>query len=207
MSDTAGTSLHAMIDALDAIVCGQLWQQGRPNASFGEFAVALPPAGLGVRSVRPAKLLRHALLASGHFAQWTELLERVRRKPGRPPKTLANDEGFERFYTIPTAATARDRLLLALKHRHPHQFAAVCALECSPREAAIRAGLIKVAPSRYGGVCNIVAAASLKERAQGRLLCDLFNVMSPNAQCALIARVLEPRLGFGLAQRWRRPEG
>jgi hypothetical protein len=207
LSDTAGMSWHTLMDALDAIVCGQLWQEGRPYASFGEFAVELPPAGLGIRSVRPAKLLRHALLAADHFAQWTEVLERIVRRPGRPRNTLANDEGFERFYTIPTAATARDRLLLALKRRHPHHFAAVCALECSTREAAIRAGFIKVGPSRYGGACNIAAAASLKERAQGRLLCDLFNVMSPNAQCALIARVLEPRLGFGLAQRWRRPEG
>ena len=48
-------------------------------------------------------------------------------------------------------------------------------------------------------------AARLKERAQGRLLCELFNVMSPNAQC-LIARALEPRLGFGLTQRWRGAE-
>lgn len=207
LSDTAGMSLTALVDALDAIVCGQLWQEDRPYRSFGDLAVAPPPAGLGVRSLRPVKLLRYALLANGHFAEWTDLLERVVRKPGRPPKTLANDEGFERFYTVPTAATARDRLLLALKRHHAEHFATVCALEYSPREAAIRAGLIRVGPSRYGGACNIVVAANLKERAQGKLLCDLFTVMSPNAQCTLIARVLEPRLGFGLAQRWRGREG
>jgi hypothetical protein len=206
LSDTAGMSLQTMTDALDEIVSGVLWREGGPHASFGDFAVALPPAGLGVRSERPAKLLRHALLVGGHFAEWTDVLERVVRRPGRPHKTLANDEGFERFYTVPTAATTRDRLLLALKNLHPEQFAAVCAFECSPREAAIRAGVIKLSPSRYGGACNIVAAAGLPERAQGRLLCDLFKVMSPSAQCTLIARMLEPRLGFGLAQRWRGDE-
>jgi hypothetical protein len=58
------------------------------------------------------KLLRHALLAGGYFAQWTDVLERTARERGRPRKKLANDEDFERFYTVPTASTARDRLLL-----------------------------------------------------------------------------------------------
>jgi hypothetical protein len=195
-----------LLDALDAILGQGLWQAGGRFDTFAEFAITQQPAGLGVRSSAPLKLLRYALLANGHFASWTELLERVVREPGRPPKKLVNDEGFERFYAVPTATTARDRLLLRLKRHHPEQFAAVCALECSPREAAIRAGLIRVGPSRYGGACDIVAAARLKERAQGRLLCELFNVMSPNAQCTLIARALEPRLGFGLAQRWRGAE-
>src|SRR5262245_59391371 len=195
-----------LLAGLDAILDEALWRVGGKFDTFAEFAIAQQPAGLGVRSSPALKLLRYALLANGHFASWTELLERVVREPGRPPKKLVNDEGFERFYTVPTATTARDRLLLGLKRHHPEHFAAVCTLECSPREAAIRAGLIKAGRSLYGGACNIVAAASLKERAQGRLLCDLFNVMSPNAQCTLIARVLEPRLGFGLAQRWRNVE-
>ena len=77
-------SLDTMIDALDAIVHEQLWQVGRPFESFAEFAIALPPAGLGVRSLPPLKLLRYALLANGYFAHWTELLERMAREPGRP---------------------------------------------------------------------------------------------------------------------------
>ena len=84
--------------------------------------------------------------------------------------------------TIPTAATARDRLLLALKRHHPEHFTAVCNLECSPREAGIRTGLIRVGGWHYGGVCDIAAASGLRERAQARLLCELFNVMAPNAQ-------------------------
>src|SRR5262245_51801484 len=97
LSDTAGMNLHTLMDALDAIICSDLWREGRPHASFGAFAVALPPEGLGVRSERPVKLLRHALLVGSHFAEWTDVLERVVRRPGRPQKTLANDEGFERF--------------------------------------------------------------------------------------------------------------
>jgi hypothetical protein len=75
------------------------------------------------------KLLRHALLAGGYFAQWTDVLERTARERGRPRKKLANDEDFERFYTVPTASTARDRLLLLLKRDHPEHFAEVCKLK------------------------------------------------------------------------------
>jgi hypothetical protein len=131
------------------------------------------------------------------------VLERIARERGRPRKNLANDEEFQRFYTVPTASTARHRLLLTLKRDHPEHFAEVCDLKVSPREAGIRVGLIKDSSWRYGGACNIAMAAALKQRAQGDLLCELFGVMSADAQCALIARVLEPRLGFGLAQRWR----
>ena len=125
------------------------------------------------------------------------------RMPGRPRKKLANDEGFERFYTVPTATTSRDRLLLALKRGHPEHFAAVCQLKCSPREAGIRAGLIKTGGWHYGGVCDISAAGALRERAQARLLCELFEAMAFNAQCTFIARQIERRLGAGLARRWR----
>jgi hypothetical protein len=203
LSASAPTSLTSITAALEAIIERGLWQLNKPFESFGDFAVALPPDGLGVRSLDPLRLLRHALLTAGYILQWTEVLERTVRPHGRPRKKLANDEDFEPFYTISTAATARDRLLLALKRDHPEHFAAVCALKLSPRAAALQAGVIAVGPSRYGGACNIVAAAALNKHAQGRLLCQLFQAMSRDAQCALIARTLEPRLGFGLAERWR----
>jgi hypothetical protein len=203
LSEYSDMSLHTMIDALDAIVREQLWQVGRPFESFAEFAIAPPPTGLGVRSLPPLKMLRYALLANGNFAHWTDLLERTAREPGRPTKKLVNDEGFERFYTISTASTARDRLLLALKRHHPEHFAAVCDLECSPREAGIRAGLIRPHRWYYGGVCDIAAAGALREKAQAKLMSELFKVMAPNAQSTFIAREIEPRLDAGLAQRWR----
>lgn len=207
LAHSAQVRLDTILEALDAILGEELWQSGGKFASFAEFAIAQKPAGLGVRALPPLKLLRYALLAQGHFAPWTELLERVAREPGRPPKKLANDESFERFYTVPTATTARDRLLLVLKRHHPQHFAAVCDLECSPREAGIRAGLIRVGSYYYGGVCDIAAAATLKERAQARLLCELFKVMVPSAQCTFIAREIEPLLEAGLARRWRENSG
>jgi hypothetical protein len=203
LSEYSDMSLHTMIDALNLVVREQLWQVGRGFDCFADFAIALPPDGLGVRSLPPLKMLRYALLANGNFAHWTELLERTAREPGRPTKKLVTDEGFARFYTIPTASTARDRLLLALKRSHPEHFSAVCSLECSPREAGIRAGLVKAGRWHYGGVCDITAAGALREHAQARLLCELFKVMAPNAQCTFIAREIEPRLDAGLAQRWR----
>jgi hypothetical protein len=145
-------------------------------------------------------LPRRFSLTAGYFAEWTEILERIARERGRPRKKLVNDEEFDRFYTVPTASTARDRLLLVLKRDYPEYFAEVCALKASPREAAIRAGLIKAGSWRYGGACDISRAAALKQRAQGNLLCELFEVMSADAQCALISRVLEPQ-----ARLWPRP--
>ena len=50
---------------------------------------------------------------------------------------------------------------------------------------------------------NIELAATLSERAKGHLLCDLFDAISIDDQCSLIARTLEPHLGFSLAQSWR----
>lgn len=203
LADASNPRWDAVLDALDEIVQQQLWREGRPFEGFAEFVTALAPDGLGVRSLRPLKFLRYALLSGGHFAAWTEVLEYVVRHPGRPRKTLVKDEGFQRFYALSTAATSVDRLLLALKRHHPDHFAAVCALECSPREAGLRAGLIRAGGWSYGGVCDIQAAAALRERAQAKLMCELFKVMGPNAQCTFIAREIEPRLQAGLAQQWR----
>ena len=172
LSATATMSLSSMTAALDAIVEGNLWQLGRPFESFGDFAVALPPVGLGVRSLEPLRLLRHSLLSAGYFAHWTEILERTARRRGRPRTKLVNDEDFEPFYTIPTASTAQDRLLLALKGNYPDHFAAVCELKKSPRAAAIEAGLITAGSSRYGGACNIKAGGR-SERARAGHDCSV----------------------------------
>ena len=61
LSDVATMSLSSMTTALDAIVEQDLWRQDRPFESFGDFAVALPPLGLGVRALAPLRVLRHAL--------------------------------------------------------------------------------------------------------------------------------------------------
>src|SRR5262245_40157259 len=56
LSGQVETTFHCMIDALDTIIREQLWRAATPFESFAEFAVALPPSGLGVRSLRPLKL-------------------------------------------------------------------------------------------------------------------------------------------------------
>ena len=86
LTATASTSLSSITAALEAIIEGSLWQLDKPFESFGDFAVALPPDGLGVRSLDPLRLLRHALLTAGYFHQWTEVLERTVRPRGRSQK-------------------------------------------------------------------------------------------------------------------------
>jgi hypothetical protein len=73
----------------------------------------------------------------------------------------------------------------------------------SPRAAAIQAGLVRPSAPKFGGACDFEAAAALTPKAQGKLLCQLFGAVGLDAQCDLIARQLEPRLGAGLAHKWR----
>ena len=104
------------------------------------------PAGLGIRSTPPLRLLRRTLLDGGCFAEWTELLKLAMRSPGRPRKSQANDEGFDRFYTLSTSRTATDQILLGLEKQYPEQYARVCKRECTPYAAAVNAGLVPKRP-------------------------------------------------------------
>ena len=65
LAESAHLSWDTMLDALDVILGEELWQMGGQFHCFAEFAIGLQPAGLGVRSLRPLKLLRYALLANG----------------------------------------------------------------------------------------------------------------------------------------------
>jgi hypothetical protein len=198
--------LSGLVDALDATVQNRLWakqrNRGKPFESFSEFVFAPSPAGLGVQSIRPLRFLRHLLINAGYYAEWVELLERTMRHPGRPRKTLANGEGFHRFYRVPTALTSKDRMLLGLKQR-PEAFTELCRTKGSIREAAIKAGVIPSTKSRRYGVCDFAAAKALRPKAQGDLLCNLFNESSLDAQCRFLARAVEPELGLELPGLWR----
>jgi hypothetical protein len=101
LADASNPRWGAILDAIEEILRQHLWREGRPFVGFAEFVTALPPAGLGVRSLRPMKLLRYALLSGGHFVAWTEVLERVVRHPGRPRKTLVVDEGSNASIRFP----------------------------------------------------------------------------------------------------------
>ena len=99
---------------------------------------------------------------------------------------------------------ALDRILLTLKRAHSEIFDDVCAGDISPRKGAIKAGLVAEPDRPRGfGVCDFSAAVKLSTRVQGDLLWELFKALSLDAQCSLISRVLETRLGPELARRWR----
>jgi hypothetical protein len=189
LSESGTSSLDVLVRALNTILDTKRWQAGGFE-TFGDFAVALPPTGLGVRSTPPLKLLRYALLAGRHYTAWIAVLERTARGPGRP------------FYRVSTSTTACDRLLQTLKRDHPEHFARVCK-GTSPRSAAISAGLIE-SVTETERVHNLIPrAALLPPDTQREVLCGLFIALDLEAQCELIVRHLEPRLGPGLAGKWR----
>lgn len=208
MTEPSAIGLGRLAAAFDDIVSDELWRKirrstGEPFESFGEFATARAPEGLGIRCTAGAHLARQALSQNGHFGSWTEILERIARNPGRP-RTLVNHEGF-RFYTVSTTATSRDRLLLALRRHHPEQYKKVCSGQCSPHLAGIEAGLVVARKSQrlQFGACDIEAARGLSRKAQAKLLRRLFRSLHVDAQCTLLATEIEPRLGPDLARRWR----
>jgi hypothetical protein len=149
--------------------------------------------------------LRCHLVESGYFEEFTDYLDLVVRERGRPRRNLANSEDFHRFRQAPRSATALEAMLMTLKWAHPEFFARVCARELSPRQAAIMAGIVpsNKSTNRTFGVLDFTAATCLNPAAQGKLLCRFFKVLPVDAQCALLSRVIEPRLGPGLATRWR----
>lgn len=203
-----GDVLGAFPVALEALVSQELWKErsdgdGAQFTSFGAFCVARLPHGLNVRSLPPLLLIRHGLVTGRWYGEWVDILERHVRERGRP-RNITNEDDFARAYKVSRSMNALDRILLTLKRVHHAIFEEVCALDISPREGAIKAGLIAdpEAPRNYG-VCDIDGAAKLTAKAQGDLLCKLFRALSLDAQCALISRALEGRLGAGLAQQWR----
>ncbi len=208
LTDPKSVGPAALITALDEIVELKLWlsatsASGSPFDSFAEFAVASAPHGLGVRCQVGARLVRHALFEGGHLSQWTDLLEKIARKPGRP--TISTNSDDYRFYTVSRAKTSRDRLLLALKREYHEYYCKVCEGQCSPYRAALDAGLVEPngTTSLWLDVHNHIAAKKLKNKKQARVLRDMFRSSSLDAQCALLANVLDPHLGPDLAKRWR----
>jgi len=201
-----GEGLAGLATGLESLIAHRQWGRiadasGAAFANFGIFAVAPLPHGLNVRSIPPLRLLRHALLFKRCYGEWVEVMELHVREPGRPKIELIGED-FPRSYKVSTSMNSIDRLLLTLKRKHPDAFAEVCALEIRARRAAIQVGLISEPQRRYG-VCDVNAATRLPVEVQSNLLCDLAQALSIDAQCALLSRVVEQRLGPGLAQRWR----
>jgi hypothetical protein len=189
-----------MVAALDALAQDEHWT--KQFTCFPDFVFAPVPTGLGVRTIKALKLLRHALLEGGYIAEWTEVLESTTRKRGRPANNVL-DENSRPIYRVTSATTGTDRILLRLKSRHPEIFAAVCESTYKIKEGGIRAGFIKAKSPTYGGAFDGARFSELSCAAQAKVLCEAFRKSKTDAQCTLIARHLEPHLGTDLAHFWR----
>jgi hypothetical protein len=199
-----GTNL---LDALDAVVNAKAWQErsssrGSQYELFGDFAIDRQPFGLGVGCSSSFKMIRFALLYNHHYREHADLLNSCLRPPGRPRNNIAGDEGF--YLVISTSRNSIDRILMTLRRNYPAEFELVCNGDLPPREAARRVGLLPFEQRREFGVCDLTAVGALPERAQGGLLLEVFKAVGVDAQCNLFSRTIEPKLGNGLAERWRK---
>jgi hypothetical protein len=175
------------------------------NWSADQFAeYCLAPTGLGVATPESFELVRDVLVAEGLFEELTALLLRASLLRGRPRKSLAPGETFLRFWTPSRAGHGLDRILLKLHKKHPDYHHQVCTHELLPNEAARAAGIIRSqSDSRLTFQRCLEFCAKLRARALGNFLCELFRSASIDAQCALLSRELEPKLGQPLARQWR----
>ncbi len=213
MANPADRGLESLFDAFDHVIAQRLWLEARTERGecfecFGAFAIAAAPQGLGIRSSEAADLARHVLLRADHYRAWTEILERIARKRGRP-KNIADGDNIG-FFSVSRGRHSVDRTLLALKSRHPDLFEDVCNGVCKPYRAAVRAGLVSVeaialvSPTSQssGGAWSLETVARLDAASQQKFLKGFFDAMQLDAQRKFIQTVLEPKLGFGLAVRW-----
>ena len=114
VANPSSVGFETVSNAFHDIVARQLWHNsidatGKPFESFGAFAIAVSPHGLGIRSVPAARLARYSLFEKRLFAPWTEILDLIARKPGNPSNS-ANSADCERFYTVGRTRTCRDRI-------------------------------------------------------------------------------------------------
>ncbi len=203
--DQGGPGTH-LIGALGEIVSIGAWRGRQSSAGalhelFGAFATDRTPHGLGVDNLAAFNLVSFALRQNRHFGALADLLEHCIREPGRPPNTIVGDDKF--WAVVSRSRNSIDRILISLKRHYPESFAGVCNGTLKPREAARQVGLLPAKGRRQFGVCDFEAAEMLTEKAQARLMVKLFQTLCLDAQCALLARSIEPMLGPGLAQRWR----
>ena len=197
---------NQLVDAIDTIVTSEEHlsrksSTGTPFSSFAGFAVAKSPHGLGVNDLPSFRLLAFALRDLEHYGPLVEVAEACARERGRPSNNVAAGENYQ-FLKIPTSYNSLLRILVTLKRRHPDIFTRVCAGELTPREAARLAEFLPT-DNRASGVVNISAAAHLGARAQQNLVVKVWDALTLDAQCALIARRIEPRLGPEMAKQWR----
>lgn len=138
---------HAYVRPLLKIAREELWRcykdaKGAPFSDFGAFAVHVRPQGLEVRDKDIAHMMRNLLCANDCTGAWVDLLERIVRHRGAPPRNPAIGE-IKRFYSLPASATSRDRLLLRLKQERADLYDRILYERLSPYRAALEAGFVK----------------------------------------------------------------
>jgi hypothetical protein len=210
------TNSKNLVAVMGAIVDHRKWEmrkspEGTPFTSFGQFAVAPRPSGLGVSCEQGYALIRFSLVENGHYVELADLVDVVTRRQGRPSKSLADGDVF--FTKAPTSYNSVDRILLNLKRDpvYAHLLSDLNAGRLTPRQAAIQAGLpVSQKKTLLFDVCDLRKAERLKLEEQVTLLCELFSSVPVDVQCTLLERLIEPLLGGDLARRWReahRPSG
>jgi hypothetical protein len=209
LSAASGPELNAFYPAVHRLVRERDWEHpantnGSGFASFAELAVAPQPDGLQIWTEPAAKLIRGALLETGHVPPWVELLHVIKRPVGAPRKTFTLSEGFCPFYPIPRSQTALDKLLLQLSSgKYPEAYEDVCAGRRKIREAAIDAGIL-APPSPHPRKFELETFKKYPPKVQGKMMGQMFRSAALEGQCFLIASELQPALGMELAQEWRR---
>ena len=175
--------LQCLQSALRDIIRDELWSSRGDFASFAHFVVAARPAGLGLRTVEAAQVLKDLLIRLDYYAEWGSLLDLIRRPSGHPG-TFVKDEGYRRFYKISTAAMSVDRMLCVLFRRHPDVFARLQARELTYREAT--KGIRQNRTKPFGEF-----SAKLSEDERRQLMSDLFSKMPAAAQRAFVLASLD----------------
>jgi hypothetical protein len=99
LSAASGPDLKAFYPSVHRLVEEQYWEGGtNANAprfeSFADFAVARRPHGLQIWTDPTVKVMRTALLDTGHVPYYVELLNKIRRPNGAPRKTFTLSEAF-----------------------------------------------------------------------------------------------------------------
>ena len=88
LAGNAAAAGSSLLYAVDDVVRQERWRTRRstagiPFSSFGEFARAPQPSGLGVADFPTFRLLRFALIENRHYGPLAELIELSAREPGR----------------------------------------------------------------------------------------------------------------------------
>jgi hypothetical protein len=194
-------SLGGLSSALTSIVSESLWSSRGQFESFGHFAVAAVPAGLGVRTMEAAHVLKGLLIRLGYHAEWGLLLIQIRRPPGHP-KTLVNDEGFQPFYGVSTASRSVDRMLCVLHRDHPNVFALLQAREITYQEAVRRAVSPRCKKTELRRSID-----KLSGEDQRQLMYDLFCRMPAEGQRDFIITRLDLLRDIDIAAAMRHRQG